>query len=83
MDKPIFEKGIPLEKRQARSKYYWLAEMEVGDSFTCSPQHKYAVTQLQYRSYRGKKKNADWLPDGFKLATKKIDNGLYRVWRVA
>ena len=84
MDKPVFEKDIPLERGPTRrSKYYWLADMEVGDSFTCSHHDKRGVTQLQYPNYRGKRKLPVWLPDGFKLATKKIDNGLYRVWRVS
>jgi hypothetical protein len=84
MDKPVFEKDIPLEAGPTRrSKYYWLADMKVGDSFTCSHQDKRGATQLQYYNYRGKKKLPVWLPDGFKLATKRIGDDLYRVWRVA
>ena len=50
MDKPVFEKDIPLERGPTRrSKYYWLADMEVGDSFTCSHHDKRGVTQLQDR----------------------------------
>ena len=82
MDKPVFEKGIPLpDKNQSRSKYHWLAEMEVGDSFLCPHQDAHAVRQLSYLAR--KEKSANWLPDGFKISWQKMEDGLYRVWRVA
>ena len=78
MDKPVFEKGIPLppEGGSQRSKYYWLAEMEVGDSFTCGQKDCANVRQAGYSK-------SLQLPQGFKLSYQKIDDGLYRVWRVA
>ena len=82
MDKPVFEKGIPLPvKGASRCKYYWLAEMEVGDSFTCSAPVMRAVTQLSHS--RRSNGGAHWLPNDFKVSTQKIGKGLYRVWRVA
>ena len=80
MEKPDFEKGIPLPRNTSRrSKYYWLADMEVGDSFLV-PYKKYAAIRNAALSNR-----AHWLPDEFKLATQKIDDdeegGIWRVWR--
>ena len=83
MDKPVFEKDIPAPKRGPRkSKYYWLAEMEVGDSFTCSVKEYKAVGQVPYSRNR-KSSLASWLPPGYKLCRLKIGDDLYRVWRVA
>ena len=82
MDKPIFEKGKPLPKRnQNRCKYRWLAEMQVGDSFVCPQENVQVIRQLSY--LKRKKTAANWLPDGFKIASQKIDDSFYRVWRVA
>lgn len=79
MDKPVFDKDIPVpaEGGYRASKYYWVREMEVGDSFTCSLKDCNGIRQL------GAKSKAPWLPDGFKLETRKIQNGVYRIWRVA
>ena len=78
MEKPDFEKRIPLPEKDEyrRSKYYWLAHMEVGDSFTCSHQDYKRI---------GRRFNTpvSWLPENFKIATRKIDNGLYRIWRIS
>tara|TARA_Y100001938_G_C7957160_1_gene362312 strand:- start:372 stop:620 length:249 start_codon:yes stop_codon:yes gene_type:complete len=80
MEKPDFEKGIPLPRKAGkRSKYYWLADMEVGDSFRV-PYKKCSAIRNSIAGNRGY-----WLPDGFKLATQKIDDdeegGIWRVWR--
>ena len=79
MDKPVFEKNIPVpaEGGYRASKYYWVREMEVGDSFACSQKAMNAIRQLTHGE------RATWLPDGFKLETRKIENNLYRIWRVA
>jgi len=79
MEKPIFEKGIPVpaEGGCRASKYYWVREMEVGDSFTCSQKEMNTVRQLTHGE------RAPWLPKGFKLETRKIENGVYRIWRTA
>ena len=79
MDKPVFEKNIPVpaEGGYRASKYYWVREMEVGDSFACAHKQYNAIRQL----IQGKK--VSWLPDGFKLETRKIENNVYRIWRVA
>ena len=74
MEKPDFEKRIPVP---ARSKYYWLADLEVGDSFTCSHQDYKRIAR------RFVHKTPSWLPESFKIATRKIDNGLHRIWRIA
>tara|TARA_R100001086_G_scaffold59030_1_gene27022 strand:+ start:304 stop:546 length:243 start_codon:yes stop_codon:yes gene_type:complete len=80
MEKPDFEKKIPVPERNEyrRSKYYWLAYMEVGDSFTCSGQD-YKRISARFGTPDG----PSWLPESFKIATRKIDNGLYRIWRIA
>ena len=79
MDKPVFEKGIPVPAGGGYrgSKYYWVCEMEINDSFTC--------THKQYNSIRQLTQGvrAPWLPEDFKLEARKIENGVYRIWRVA
>ena len=78
MEKPVFEKDIPVPKSSyRRSKYYWVGEMEINDSFTCTHKQYNAIRQLVMN------KRAPWLPEGFKLETRKIENGLYRIWRTA
>tara|TARA_R100001086_G_scaffold172867_1_gene94639 strand:+ start:264 stop:503 length:240 start_codon:yes stop_codon:yes gene_type:complete len=79
MEKPVFEKGIPVpaESGYRLSKYYWVGEMEVGDSFPCTHKQYNAIRQLT----QGER--APWLPEGFKLETRKIENGVYRIWRTA
>ena len=79
MDKPVFDKDIPVpaEGGYRASKYYWVHEMEVGDSFVCTNKQYNAIRSLTH----GKK--ASWLPDGFKLEARKIENNVYRIWRVA
>jgi len=79
MEKPDFEKDIPVpaEGGYRASKYYWVREMEVGDSFPCTHKQYNAIRSL---TYGGK---APWLPEGFKLESRKIENGVYRIWRTA
>ena len=79
MDKPVFEKGIPVpaEGGYRASKYYWVREMEVGNSFTCTHKQYNAIRSLTYGG------RAPWLPEGFKLESRKIGNGVYRIWRTA
>ena len=81
MEQPDFEKNIPVPKQgeYRQSKYYWVAEMEIGDSFTCSHKDYSQIRQLGYN----KDRRISWLPESFKIATRKIDNGLYRIWRIA
>lgn len=81
VDKPVFEKNVPVPAQgtYAHSKYYWVAEMEIGDSFTCS--HKYYSQVRNVTAHKGKP--VSWLPDGFKIATRKVGNDLYRIWRIA
>ena len=82
MEKPDFEKRIPVPEKDEyrRSKYYWLADMEVGDSFTCSHQD---YKRIGRRFNNQGQTPVSWLPENFKIATRKIDNGLYRIWRIA
>ncbi len=82
MDKPAFENDIPVPTRGGDfSKYYWLKEMEVGDSFTGSIEEYTALAQVTYS--KRQKKGAAWLPDGFKIQRRKIGKDLHRIWRVA
>ena len=79
MEKPVFEKGIPVPTGGGYrgSKYYWVGEMEINDSFTCTHKQYNAIRQLT----QGER--APWLPEGFKLEYRKIQNGVYRIWRTA
>ena len=82
MDKPVFEKNLSVPKAKGRqSRFRWLAEMEVGDSFTCSHEDCQNIRQLVY--LRRENKMAKWLPGGFRITGRKSEDGLYRVWRVA
>ena len=80
MIKPPIEKDIPLtpQERPRGSKWSWLVELEVGDSFTCSradaPRVGAAVQQ---------QRNAGWLPEEYKISRRPEGEDRYRVWRVA
>jgi len=60
------EKNIPMPK----SALAFLESMEVGDSVVCDTS--------QYRTLRTSANNSQ----SVKVATRQIEDGLYRVWRV-
>ena len=80
MLKPPIQKGIPLapQERPRGSKWAWLSDLEVGDSFTCSradaPRVGAAVQQ---------QRNAGWLPEEYKVSRRPEGEDRYRVWRVS
>ena len=44
MDKPVFEDNIPVPAPSSLIKYGWIAEMKVGQSFTCNRDNAETVT---------------------------------------
>ena len=80
MLKPPIDKDIPVtpQERVRGSKWAWLSELEVGDSFACSradaPRVGAAVQQ---------QKNAGWLPEEYKISRRPEGEDRYRVWRVS
>ena len=80
MIKPPIEKGIPVtpQERPRGSKWAWLSDLEVGDSFTCSradaPRVGAAVQQ---------QRSAGWLPEEYKVSRRPEGEDRYRVWRVS
>ncbi|QDP58268.1 MAG: hypothetical protein Unbinned8622contig1005_9 [Prokaryotic dsDNA virus sp.] len=80
MRKPVIESNVPrpAADRGRCHKYKWLAEIEVGQSFTAP---KSAVQKLD-QAYR-KMLQGGHLPAGYKLSRRTLDGGTMRVWRIA
>ena len=76
MDKPVFDDNIPVPLPSSLVKYGWIAEMKVGQSFTCNRDNAEAIRQLTYNSPL-----RHTLPQGFALTIKRVSPDLCRVWR--
>ena len=80
MIKPPIEKGIPVTtpERLRGSKWAWLSDLEVGDSFACSradaPRVGAAVVQ---------RRRAGWLPEDYRIIRRPEGDDRYRMWRVS
>jgi hypothetical protein len=80
MIKPIIEKDIPVtpQERARGSKWAWLSDLEVGDSFSCSradaPRVGAAVDQAR---------KSGWLPEQYRISRRPEGEDSYRVWRVS
>ena len=70
MSKPKIEKGIPMPAGIRKSKYAWVATLEVGDSFVLPETKRYGVERVAKLC-------------GFKLRTTalKQEPGNLRYWR--
>ena len=79
MLKPPIEKNVPVtEIERARgSKWAWLADLEVGDSFTCSQMDAPRATAAVQAQ-----KNSGWLPAEYKIS-RRPEGERYRVWRIS
>ena len=80
MFKPLFNDAEPMPKKGSfrTSKYQWLDELEIGQSFD-------VATDLDYLRVFGAAKNlvkTEGLPEGYKLCRRKIGNTI-RVYRVS
>lgn len=79
MIKPPIDKDVPVAplERARGSKWAWLADLDVGDSFTCSdadaPRVGAAVAQAKKYGH---------LPEHYKVS-RRPEGERYRVWRVA
>jgi hypothetical protein len=80
MIKPQVEKDVEMwpEQRIRGSKFAWLAEIEVGDSFSISPED---VGRVMSAVQSGKM--ASWLPSEYKLSRRAESETSVRVWRVS
>ena len=80
MMRPEFHNAEPMPSKGGfrESKYQWLEELEVGQSFDVSTDADY---RLVYASAQGLEKKG-YLPEGFKLARRKIGS-VIRVYRIA
>lgn len=76
MDKPVFDDNIPVPAPSSLIKYGWIAEMKVGQSFTCNRDNADTIRQLLYNSSL-----RHTLPKGFAVTMQRISPDLYRVWR--
>jgi hypothetical protein len=79
MIKPPIEKDIPVTplERSRGSKWSWLAELEIGDSFTCSDNDAPRVTAAVAQA-----KKYGHLPEHYKVS-RRPEGERYRVWRVS
>ena len=73
MSKPQLDKNIPIPDPDYRrqTKYAWMSELEVGDSFVLEETKRY---QMQRTAKRLKMK--------IRCSQKNQDAGMIRVWRV-
>ena len=80
MLKPPIEKNVPVtEIERARgSKWAWLADLEVGDSFSCSQMDAPRATAAVQAQ-----KNSGWLPAEYKISRRPEGDNRYRVWRIS
>ena len=71
MDKPKIDKGIPIPKSRRVSKYEWISELKVGDSFVIDQTKRSRPEQIARRNK-------------FKLRQTTIgqDEGKVRIWRI-
>jgi hypothetical protein len=80
MLKPPIEKNVPVTalERTRGSKWAWLADLEVGDSFTCSQMDAPRATAAVQAQ-----KNSGWLPAEYKISRRPEGDNRYRVWRIS
>lgn len=62
------EKNIPIETRSS-SKYGFMKDMDIGDSFLCG-----STFVVHFRQYASR--------NGIKIKTRKMDENGHRIWRV-
>lgn len=78
MIKPNFESDVPLPpygRRGRKSRYIWLKELDIGQSFVCDKRNALVIMTCFRR--------VKYLPEGFTLASQSIDHSETRIWRVA
>lgn len=80
MRKPVIESNVPRPPANLGSphKYKWLAEIEIGQSFTAPKSAVHKVDQAYRKMVEG-----GHLPAGYKLSRRTLDGGMMRVWRIA
>lgn len=83
MIKPQVEKDVDMwpEQRIRGSKFAWLAELEVGDSFSVSPED---VGRVMSAVQSGKL--AGWLPvkpEEYRLSRRAESETSVRIWRIS
>jgi len=80
MLKPEVEKGVEIwpEQRIRGSKFAWLTEIEVGDSFTVSPADVNRIMSAVQSA-----KLASWLPEEYKLSRRAESESTVRIWRIS
>lgn len=64
---PKIEKNIPMET--TTSKYSFMKDMDIGDSFRCG-----STLVVHFRQYANR--------NGIKIKTRKLDENGHRIWRV-
>ena len=80
MIKPQIDKGVTVwpQERPRTSKFEWLAELEVGDSFVVSNADAARIMSATVTGKRG-----GWLPENYSIARRKESDTQTRVWRMA
>ena len=71
MDKPTIEKNIPMPVGRKASKYNWVANLEIGDSFVLEETKRYGVERISKKC-------------GFRMraSSQNQERGYLRFWRV-
>ena len=80
MIKPQIDKNVTVwpQERKRASKFAWLAEVEVGDSFVLSNADAARIMSATITGKRG-----GWLPETYSIARRKESDTQVRVWRMA
>ena len=80
MIKPQIDKGVTVwpQERKRDSKFAWLAEVEVGDSFVVSNSD---APRIMSATVTGKR--AGWLPESYSIVRRKESETQVRIWRMA